>query len=278
MPRKKRSRVPSRARPIILDNSVGELDMEAEQRKEKLRLLLQDFDHEVQKRVEVMEEEIKAIQQSIRQMYKTDLMRYPADTRNMLWIDYIKQNNGEKTSSVRNSMANVISSADNFLQLAAKKRGRKPVESSNADDEVFVVPLTTTRSTRRGRKKTVLGTSQADNLPPPSSTSRVQCKKNMDMAMTPANQNILQGFMSTLTVTPKFDPRTPLPPGTVKRKPRFGEIAISLTGSPLQVSPAAIPKVGIEGWMASLDTDNIDEETKAELQQFHERVGKLLNM
>lgn len=46
MPRKKRSRVPSRARPVIPDDSLVEPDMEADQRKEKLRLLLEDFDHE----------------------------------------------------------------------------------------------------------------------------------------------------------------------------------------------------------------------------------------
>lgn len=45
MPRKKRSRVPSRAKPALPDDS-SEPDMEAEQRKEKLKLLLEDFDLE----------------------------------------------------------------------------------------------------------------------------------------------------------------------------------------------------------------------------------------
>lgn len=46
MPRKKNSRMPVRAKPIVADDSVFEADMEMEQRKEKLHLLLQDFDCE----------------------------------------------------------------------------------------------------------------------------------------------------------------------------------------------------------------------------------------
>lgn len=38
-----------------------------------------------------MEEEIKNIQESIRQIYKIDLLRYPEKTKKMLWVDHIKQ-------------------------------------------------------------------------------------------------------------------------------------------------------------------------------------------
>lgn len=70
--------------------------------------------------------------------------------------------------------------------------------------------------------------------------------RTQDIAATPANQNIPPSFKSSMLVTPKFDPRTPLPPGTIKRKPKIGEIAISLTGSPLQVSPAVKPNYDIK--------------------------------
>lgn len=67
-----------------------------------------------------------------------------------------------------------------------------------------------------------------------------------DVPITPAGQGIPQAFMSSLFITPKFDPKTPLPVGTVKRKPKVGEIAISLTGSPLQVSPVTNSSDGVE--------------------------------
>lgn len=45
----------------------------------------------VQKREEALNREIEAIQDSVRHMYKMDLMRYPTATKNMLWIDYINK-------------------------------------------------------------------------------------------------------------------------------------------------------------------------------------------
>lgn len=38
-----------------------------------------------------MEEEIKNIQESIRQIYRIDLLRYPEKTKKMLWVDHVKQ-------------------------------------------------------------------------------------------------------------------------------------------------------------------------------------------
>ncbi|ROT83417.1 borealin isoform X1 [Penaeus vannamei] len=277
MPRKKRSRVPSRAKPALPDDS-SEPDMEAEQRKEKLKLLLEDFDLEVEKRTALMEEEIKNIQESIRQIYKIDLLRYPEKTKKMLWVDHIKQqNNHEVKSSARDSLVNVISSADSILQSAAKKRAVRPRKAvATVEDNGFLAPVT--RSTRASRQKPVFGNSQVDNMIPPPSTGRRQRTKKVDIAATPANQNIPPSFKSSMLVTPKFDPRTPLPPGTIKRKPKIGEIAISLTGSPLQVSPAVKPNYDIKGLMQNLDQDNLDEETRAELEEFHAKVGRLLNM
>ena len=52
---------------------------------------------------------------------------------------------------------------------------------------------------------------------------------------TPSNTQ-LPAFAKNF-ITPKFDPRTPLPPNTVKRAAKAGEIAVSLTGSPLQAHP-----------------------------------------
>ena len=49
---------------------------------------------------------------------------------------------------------------------------------------------------------------------------------------TPVNQSTSLLAENTL-ITPKFDPRLPVPPSTL-RKPKLGEIAVSLRGSPLQ--------------------------------------------
>ncbi|KAG7154955.1 borealin-like [Homarus americanus] len=276
MPQKKRSRVPSRAKPFLSNNHVGKPDLDQEQRKEKLQLLLDDFDREVEKRVEQMEAEMLAIQQHIQHMFKTDLLRYPANTKNMLLVDYMNMNKRGKGGAVRNSMANLICAADTVLESAAKKRGRKPKVLKSDNCDVFIIPPPVPRSTRSCKQKSVLGTSQTDNLLPPPSTSRVQRAKKWEMGTTPFNQNISQKSLSALMVTPKFDPHTPLPPGTIKRRPKVGEVAMSLTGSPLQVSPAINCKMRVQELMADLDDDITDEETKTQLQTIHEKLSKFL--
>lgn len=276
MPRRKQSRVPSRAPPVLPDISITEPDMEAEHRKEKLRLLLADFDHEVQRQVRMMEDEIEVILQSMRQLYRTDLMRYPAAIRNLPWQESGKQ----ESVLARNSMTSVINSAENMLQSVAKKRGRKPKALLLLqENDMLAPPPTLSSSTRSTRQRAVLGSSQSDNMLPPTTTARLQHSRKVDKAAaTPINQGVPQQYLSSLFVTPKFDPHTPLPPGTIKRKPRVGEIAISLTGSPLQVSPIINPRVGMDGWLAMVNAENMDEETKAQLINIQDKVSKMLNV
>lgn len=267
MPRKKASRAPSRAKPTLPDDSVCMPDMEVEERKKKLELLLKDFDVQVAEKVTEMEKNMQAILESICNIYKRDIARYPEATRKMLWSDYIKQDKEPKVK-VRESVDNLLASADIIIACNKSKKGPgRPTNKNNG-----IVPLSASKSTRSNRQKNVLGTSQVDNMLPPLSTARGPRtrKANLDVTFTPAGQGITSSFMSTMIVTPKFDPRTPLPPGTIKRKPRMGEIAISLTGSPLQVSP--------QGWFSTLSTEGMDEKTREELKEFHERVGQLLNI
>nr|XP_045597321.1 borealin-like [Procambarus clarkii] len=274
MPRKKRSRMPSRPKPLVPDDSLIEADMESEQRKEKLRLLLEDFDKEVQKRVEMMEMELQSIQQAVRHLYRTDLMQYSAATRNMLWKDYVKEN-GEKSSAIRKSIAFVIRNAECALESGAKKRGRPPKTPGNVGNDVVNHPATVTRSVRRCRQKAVLGLSQSDNLLPPPSTSRVQRSKKL-VAATPVGQNIPQ-FSSMPVVTPKFDIRNPFPPGTVMKRAKPNDILMNFNGSPVYVSPSANQKIEIKELREILQDDNVGENIKQEILQFHADVSKLIS-
>ncbi|KAK7065200.1 hypothetical protein SK128_026078 [Halocaridina rubra] len=263
MPRRKPSRAPGRAKPTLPDDSMVIPDMEADLKAEKMELLLKDFDAQVETRIADMQKKLLDIQDSIRQLYKADLNRYSAATKNTLWNDHLKENKGAKFN-MRESVAHVLSSADDVLARAGKKKGRGKGYTLTVDPP----PPTTTRSTR---KRAVLGNSQTLIMPPPSTAKATRSRKaNLEVAATPLNQSIMGSHLAAMIVTPKFDPRTPLPPGTVKRKPRVGEIAISLTGSPLQVSP--------QSWISNIEMEGLDEETKKQLSFFHERVGKLLNL
>lgn len=57
----------------------------------------------------------------------------------------------------------------------------------------------------------------------------------------PRNMSVL-GWGATPLVTPKFDPRLPMTPGT-QRRPKADEIAMSLAGSPLKVDRKTVSDV-----------------------------------
>lgn len=248
-----------------------------EMREKKIKLLLNDFDLEVEKRIQKMTDEIQLITDSIQQMFEMSLMSSPEATRNMLWRDSIQQEENKASSTVKDSIIDIICSADNVLKTGAKKRGRKPKQKQpeNGDTD-YMPPPTVLRTTRSSRQRPVLGSSQTENMPPPS--TRRQRTKNVEPVATPLNSHIPPQFTSSLFVTPKFDPRTPLPTGTVKRKPLLGEVAISLQGSPLQVSPPHTLKESVEDWMARLDADALDDSMRSKLVEFHKKVENVLKM
>ncbi|CAL4090819.1 unnamed protein product, partial [Meganyctiphanes norvegica] len=242
MPRRKVSRAPSRAKPKLPDDSFQEMDMEREEKMDKMRLLLADFDAEAEKRVAQMEEEIKTIQQSIKQIYKMELMRISSSTRNMLWTDYIKQENTIQTGGLkqtRQSIDQLLGNADELLAMATKKKGGRPKKVKAAPTAITEEnpPKTASRNSRSSHVRGVLNTKD-DNLSCPPSTikGKKSSIKKLDVPSTPMSQGIPSN-KSQLLITPKFDARKPLPPNTVKRMPKLGEIAISLTGSPLQTGP-----------------------------------------
>ncbi|CAL4104124.1 unnamed protein product, partial [Meganyctiphanes norvegica] len=270
MPRKKGSRKPAaRAKPTVPDDSFVEVDMEREVKMEKMKLILADFDEEAEKRIGLMEEEIKNIQQSIKQMYKRELLRISSTTRDMLWVDYIKQksSDGESLKKTRQSIDQLLGSADELLK-STKKKGKKTVQISEEN-----LPQTANRTSKIAYFfKSKVSKQKYYN----SAMKKIQSiRKNQRSAKelgvpgTPLNHGV-PSKNPELLITPKFDPRTPLPPSTVKRLPRLGEIAISLKGSPLQTGP--------KDWFENLEPGTLDNKTKEELLAFREKVNNLLKI
>ena len=86
-------------------------------------------------------------------------------------INKIFQKQNDTKSIPRTSIDFVLDSAE---QMLIKNQNRK---KKAAPTDEFAVPLKITRSTRSNRQKTVLGVSQGDNLPPPSTARRGRPKK-----------------------------------------------------------------------------------------------------
>lgn len=94
----------------------------------------------------MMEDEMENILQSIRQLYRTDLMRYPMAIRNLPWKEAMAEED-KKRVAVRQSMAHIINTADTVIQTTVKRRGRRPKALVlNETGEVLPPPASVTRS------------------------------------------------------------------------------------------------------------------------------------
>ncbi|XP_018017839.1 uncharacterized protein LOC108674408 [Hyalella azteca] len=117
-----------------------------------------------------------------------------------------------------------------------KKKANPPIAAAAA---ATPLPASATRSSSRLRRGPTDG--PGASLGPPSMTRALRAKKACDTAMfvTPAGQRVCANKLGAqLLVTPKFDPRFPLPPNTTLRRPLPQEVPMSVTGSPLSLSPS----------------------------------------
>ncbi|KAF2353287.1 Cell division protein borealin [Trinorchestia longiramus] len=98
------------------------------------------------------------------------------------------------------------------------------------------------------------------------------------MFITPAGRRIPAKPGSQLLVTPKFDPRLPLPPNTQLRRPLPREVPMSLTGSPLSVSPDKPKLKAIMGeFLETLERD-VPSLDQKDIRQFHSVLQRHLDL
>lgn len=93
----------------------------------------------------MMEDEMENVLQSIRQLYRTDLMRYPLAIRNLPWKEAMAEED-KRSVAVRQSMAHIINTADTVIQTTVKRRGRKPKALALAETGEMLAPPSVTRS------------------------------------------------------------------------------------------------------------------------------------
>ncbi|XP_076033792.1 borealin-like [Oratosquilla oratoria] len=269
MPRRKGSRAPSRAKPIPTAASKLSEEEQAE-REMKIKVRLENFDREVELRRNNLKELGESLIASVERIYQLELMRLPKKVKEMKWVDYVQQG---KAADSRMSCISAVLEAEGLLESVAKKKGGRTRKENTRNE-----PQTASRTTRATRQKKVLGESDVDNMAPPTTTRAQRTRKVAQVPATPVNQGIpYDPRSSTLMITPKFDPRTPFPPGTVKRKPQLGEIGVSLAGSPLSFSPLDDNGIKPKKWAEKLENAKIDEVTYAELKEFYSKIHEILN-
>ncbi|KOC66451.1 Borealin [Habropoda laboriosa] len=212
-----------------------------EQPMEESDLLIRDFERQAHMRILKMEAEAKMAIKSLETFIDVTLSRLPAEIRKMTLGEILSYESDNEVSS----------SVDDYSlpSVSTTAKGKKTVKRiTTASDDGYVTEgvATThtsramkpreTASTRRTRSssrnsKMKLSEINKETVKKVTKKERVKRSINVDNFKTPAVLKVDNNQFSL--VTPKVKPNTPL---NVLRRPRRGEMVLSMQGSPLLVS------------------------------------------
>ena len=212
---------------------------------EESNLLVQDFERKAHLRILKMEADAKMAIKSLETFVDVTLSRLPPEVRQMTLGELLSyEDDNQKENDVSSSVD------DCLLPLASAtlkgKKNAKRITAASDDGYVTegiagtrpsraskkIVEPTTNRRTRSTSRNSRMKLTEI-NLVTVKKNKRERGKESMkaDMFKTPALLNPSRHEYSL--VTPKIKPNTPL---NVLRRPRQGEMALSMQGSPLLVS------------------------------------------
>lgn len=237
------------------------------EKKKQIKILFSDFDHQVEMRISKMNEVQKSAACAIRSIYTREISSYTKKIREMTVKEYFNQG-GKINCLTLNILQEEISSlSNNISSVLSKAKKQKDEENMKSGHKGI-------KTTKAGRK--VKGKTSSFKTKRITRSSRLYSSNSI---ATPLNTK------STFQpITPKFDPSLPTPNA---RKPRFGEIMVSLAGSPLlnclqSVENKADVAVRIDSGKVimslpeKMDTLELDNTTKTSLMQVKDKLDKLL--
>ncbi|KAK1122498.1 hypothetical protein K0M31_009717 [Melipona bicolor] len=271
------------------------------QRPEESDLLIRDFKRQAHLRISKMEAESEMAIKSLETFIDVTLSRLPTEIRQMTLgeilnyeTDNEKENYNEISSSVDDHSSRLAPSI-----VKVKKIGKRI--TSGTDDGYVTEGVTTTRTsrakklapptTRRTRStsrtsKTKLNEINQDTIKKPTRKEQLKRSVKIDKFKTPVATKC--GSNEFSIITPKIKPNTPL---NILRRPRQGEMALSMQGSPLMVSGVAqenIANVNVPlsngNIMSLLPNDGLrmshipvlDSETMRQLETLKNHIEKVI--
>ncbi|CAK9812433.1 borr [Anthophora plagiata] len=213
---------------------------------EESDLLIKDFERLAHLRILKMEAEAKLAIKSLETFIDVTLSRLPAEIRNMTLDEILNY----ETDNEKENCNEVSSSVDDssLPSVSTTSKGKKPAKrvTTASDDGYVTEGVATTHkskatkpigsaSTRRTRSssrnsKMKLSEVNQETVKKVTRKGRVKESTNSDKFKTPS---VLKSESHFGLVTPKIKPNTPL---NVLRRPRQGEMVLSMQGSPLLVS------------------------------------------
>ncbi|XP_060824193.1 borealin [Bombus pascuorum] len=211
---------------------------------EESDLLIKDFERQAHLRISKLEAESKMAIKGLETFVDVTLSRLPTEIRQMTLGEILNCEAGEEKENCNEVSSSVDDRSLRLLPTEKRKKVGKRI-TNGTDDGYVTEGVTTTR------------TSRAKKVAPPTTRRTRSTSRNSKMKLSEINQETIRkttrkhikesmkidkfrtpaatkpGFNEFDLVTPKIKPNTPL---NVLRRPRQGEMVLSMQGSPLLVS------------------------------------------
>lgn len=212
---------------------------------EESDLLIKDFERQAHLRISKLEAESKMTIKGLETFVDVTLSRLPTEIRQMTLGEILNCESGEEKENCNEVSSSVDDRSLRLVPTEKRKKVGKRITSGTDDGYVTegvtttrtsrarkIIPPTTrrTRSTSRNSKIKLSEINQ-ETIRKTTRKERIKESMKIDKFRTPAATK--PGFNEFDLVTPKIKPNTPL---NVLRRPRQGEMVLSMQGSPLLVS------------------------------------------
>ena len=253
------------------------LEQLPEDKKKCYHSLLEDFDKQVEARIEEARAEVEKIMKQLQNAYKVEIFKLPKDQKNLLIEDLVlknmemnrnKSDNPMRESSIfQSNLAKVSESVDSLVtkevakvEKSAKKKGRGGTSTvkKTKSKQYFNEPPPPSTLRRSSRKRIpsnrsmfsvetpLAGAGYAKGpLTSTAYSNRTRAMgRNGSVMQTPCGPNYASGFPDVSCVlpaiTPKFNIETPLTKQmSIMRPANQNETLMSLRGSPIYVGETA---------------------------------------
>lgn len=250
--------------------------------------MIQTFDRHVQTRVAKLERDTQTEIKSFETFVDVMVNRIPTEIRQMTLGKILDWQNGDKQKENYNNEVNI----NDCMQPPAKPKPKvktvskaKRTATAASDDGYATEGGTSIGSTRNTKRQTQASTTRKTR----SSTMTSRAKLGeINHFKTPATLKPPPNMYDV--VTPKIKPNTPL---NVLRRPRQGEMVLSMKGSPLLVSAVVEEKTAninvplADGNVMSLLPQEglrmshippLDPETMLQLETLRNHIEKVISL
>ncbi|KAM8796175.1 borealin [Eudromia elegans] len=230
-------------------------------RRRKLAAFLEDFDREVQSRIERLRTNGQRLVQEVGELYDIEILRLPLALRGMKWLEYFAKGGSKEaleeaatvdleimeinkiTAEVMQTPLKIIKKAEKSKQdiEAIEEEAESPLlpqaKKTKHDNQSFAELEAENTNLRSGKVKasTKKAAALRNRRAPSSRVKRMSKRSSRNNFITPANGRIVDVCVrgGTSMVTPRFDSRVFKTPGL--RTPALHErvYTISANGSPL---------------------------------------------